>query len=82
MPNDDPNLNENNENNEEGLNSSEGNGGGITQGDSFGDDGDFDEPAEQPEQEETVGVTAISQSEWWKKIYEDEENAQTAKHLI
>lgn len=32
--------------------------------------------------EEDETPTAISQSTWYEKVYEDEENAETASHLV
>ena len=72
MPNDDPNLIDENET---GNNSIGGSGG------TFDDPVDLEETEEETEDEGVV-VEAISQSEWWKKIYNDENNSQTAKHLI
>ena len=32
--------------------------------------------------EDDTTPTAISQSTWYEKVYEDEENAETASHLV
>ena len=37
---------------------------------------------ETPTGEVDGDAAAISQSKWWEKIYDDEDNAQTAKHLL
>ena len=33
-------------------------------------------------EDEEDASTAISQSTWYEKVYEDEENAETASHLV
>lgn len=33
-------------------------------------------------EDEEDASTAISQSVWYEKVYEDEENAETASHLV
>ena len=33
-------------------------------------------------EDEEDASTAISQSKWYEKVYEDEENAETASHLV
>lgn len=55
-----------------------------------GDGADLDELEDGPTgaggsvvvEDEEDASTAISQSIWYEKVYEDEENAETASHLV
>lgn len=64
---------------------------GAGEGFETGDGADLDDLEDGPtgtggslvvEDEEDETPTAISQSVWYEKVYEDEENAETASHLV
>lgn len=65
--------------------------GGAGEGMATGGGADLDDLEDGPtgtggslvvEDEEDETPTAISQSVWYEKVYEDEENAETASHLV
>ena len=64
-----------------------GGAGGFAEdgGDEFGTDinaGGADVGGFDLGDEDDTTPTAISQSTWYEKVYEDEENAETASHLV
>lgn len=64
--------------------------GGAGEGLETGDGADLDDLEDGPTgtggslvvEDEEDAPTAISQSVWYEKVYEDEENAETASHLV
>lgn len=63
---------------------------GAGEGFETGDGADLDDLEDGPTgtggslvvEDEEDASTAISQSVWYEKVYEDEENAETASHLV
>ena len=59
-----------------------GSADGFTDGEENDDDGDTTVGGGDDVGDEEDASTAISQSKWYEKVYEDEENAETASHLV